>query len=45
MNRFSSPAAALASLAQIAAIFALGSFLVVAPGETASLPSQALMSQ
>jgi hypothetical protein len=45
MNRFSSSAAALASLAQIAGILALGAFLVVAPGETASLPSQTLMSQ
>ena len=43
MNRFSSSAAALASLAQIAGILALGAFLVVAPGETAFLPSQALM--
>ena len=43
MNRFSLSAAALAPLAQIAGILALGAFLVVAPGETAFLPSQALM--
>ena len=46
MSRFSSSAAALASLAQIAGIFfALGSLLVVAPRQAAFMPSYALMSQ
>jgi hypothetical protein len=41
MSRFSSSAAILAFLAEIAGISALGAFLNLAPSQTASLPGQA----